>query len=112
MLFLSLALSYGGFTALCLSMHRHYRDLFKRAPSKTVMSGLRSSGYGLLILALLLCVDAFSPSVGAVIWLGLLSAAALLLVAFWAWRPTVATWIAVGATTASTMWLLESGVQW
>ncbi|MET1079873.1 MAG: DUF3325 domain-containing protein [Pseudomonas sp.] len=78
-LLLAAALCYAGMAALCLGMDRHHPQVWARkAPRR--QRGLRLLGWLLLALALWPCLRAWGASVGPVIWFGLLSAAALLLV--------------------------------
>lgn len=107
---LSFALSYGGFAALCLSMQRHHRDLIGKAPSSIIAWSLRLAGYVLLALSIWLCVALSSASVGVVLWLGLLSAAALLLVGLMAWNLRAAAWTGVAAPLAALIFFL-AGIQ-
>ena len=79
-------LAFSGLAALCLAMHRHHRDLFGTGPSLRVQRGLAAVGGVLIALALFACIHLRGGPVGMVLWLGLLSAAALLLVGLLAWR--------------------------
>lgn len=109
MLLAALALSYGGFLALCLSMQRHHRDLFSRAPSRPVAVALRTVGCALLALALWRCITLFSASVGVVIWIGTMSAAALTLVGLLTLKPRLAAWVGMVAPAALAFLLLSLG---
>lgn len=96
---------------MCLSMQRHHRDLFGKIPSKPIAWGLRVLGYALLISSLWLCVNAFGASVGVVVWMGMLSAAGLLLVGLLAWKPKSVPWIGlVGLPLALTVYFMLSGI--
>lgn len=95
MLFLlSFAMAYVAFIALCLSMQRHQRDVFGKALSGRWTIGLRIVGHGLLLAAYLPCMWQAAPSVAVVLWLGIVSAAALLLVAMLAMKARSILWSA------------------
>ena len=61
MLLLAFALSYAGFTAVCLAMERHYAQAFGSVPARAAVIALRTGGYSLLAVALFVCV-ASSPA--------------------------------------------------
>lgn len=85
-LLLGSALCYAGMAALCLGMDRHHQQVWSRkAPLR--QRGLRLLGWLLLAVALWPCIQAWGSSVGVVIWFGLLSAAALVLVLLLPYRP-------------------------
>jgi phosphatidylglycerophosphate synthase len=93
MLFLlSFAMAYAAFTALCLSMQRHQRDVFGKALSGRWTIGLRVVGHSLILAAYLPCMWQTVPSVAVVLWLGIVSAAALLLVAMLALKARSILW--------------------
>jgi hypothetical protein len=73
----ALALGYAGLTALCFGMEQHYRELSSALPARRTVVALRTAGSALLALALLVCIAGFPGSVGFIVWLGLLTAAAL-----------------------------------
>jgi len=89
----TLAVALVGFAALALSMHRHHRDIFGKAPTVPRRLALRIAGWGLLGMSLATCIATFGWAIGLVHWTGLLTAAgmtvALLLAAKPArlWRP-------------------------
>ena len=74
----ALALAYAGMASLCLAMDRHHKQVWGRDASDRARWSLRCAGSLLLALAALPCTEAWGASVGVVAWLGLLSAAALL----------------------------------
>ncbi|MDX3911620.1 MAG: DUF3325 domain-containing protein [Sphingobium sp.] len=108
MLTLSLAMAFSGFTVLSLSVPRHHRDMIGGTPAQATTTALRGVGYALLGLALWPCLTAFGTSVGLILWLGLLSAAALLLVGLLAWRPRLTLQIGLGAMLAPVICLILS----
>lgn len=75
----ALALAWGGFTALSLAMRRH-RHLWRRASSRSVRNILRAGGSLALVAALGICIGPSGWSIGLVLWTGILTAAALLVV--------------------------------
>lgn len=86
LLLLSLTMAYAGFAGWCLSMQRHQRDVLGRTLSACWNTVLRITGYVLLFLTYLLCAMQSGPSVGFLLWVGVLSAGAILLVAMLAWQ--------------------------
>ncbi|MFT4053354.1 MAG: DUF3325 domain-containing protein [Novosphingobium sp.] len=87
MLILSFALAYSGLAMVSLSLQRHYRDLRGVLPSSAMVRGLRLAGYPLAMAAILPCIAACSLTIGIVLWLGMLTGAAVTLVALMAWKP-------------------------
>lgn len=85
-LILGSALCYAGMAALCLGMDRHHQQVWSRK-SPARQRGLRLVGWLLLAIAVWPCVQAWGSSVGVVIWFGLLSAGALVLVLLLPYRP-------------------------
>ena len=88
-LLLGAALCYAGMAALCLAMDRHHRQVWNRTGA-TRQKALRLIGWLLLAVAIWPCVRSWGSSVGVVIWFGLLSAAALVLVFLLPYRPKAA----------------------
>ncbi|MBB2494342.1 DUF3325 domain-containing protein [Aquipseudomonas ullengensis] len=86
------ALCYAGMAALCLGMDRHHRQVWSRTAPRR-QRGLRLVGWLLLAVALWPCIRAWGGSVGVVIWFGLLTGAALLLVWLLPYRPKGAAWL-------------------
>ncbi len=72
-------LAFAGFTLLALAMERHRKQL---APSRQAWRPptrrlLRLGGAGLLVLSVWACIHVWGAATGAVVWFGVLSAAAL-----------------------------------
>jgi hypothetical protein len=82
-----LAGAYAGMAALSLAMDRHAEQVHGRSPRAAWRGALRLLGALLLALAAVPCVRAWGASVGVVVWLGLLSAGALLLVLLLPYAP-------------------------
>ena len=49
---LALSLAYAGFTAVCLAMDRHHRQVFGRPSARRTATLLRALGCALLALAI------------------------------------------------------------
>jgi hypothetical protein len=93
----ALLLCYAGMAALCLAMDRHHAQVWGRDAAPAMRWGLRSIGCLLLAAAAVPCVYGWGASVGAVVWLGFLSAGALLVVGGLSFAPR---WAAVAALAA------------
>lgn len=98
-----LAGAYAGMAALSLAMDRHAEQVHGRGPRAAWRVGLRLLGALLLALAAAPCVEAWGASVGVVVWLGLLSAGALLLVLLLPYAPRAVrplAWVCVAVLVA------------
>lgn len=83
MIWLSLALAYSGFVALCLAMEKHQIELYgKNHANPQRMRALRLLGWLLLFMALIPAVAEYGWAIGSVQWLGALTAGAVIL-ALW-----------------------------
>ncbi|WP_017165440.1 DUF3325 domain-containing protein [Xanthomonas phaseoli] len=76
---LLLALNFSGFAALCLAMDKHQQQLRGRLLGTTRSRQLRVVGWLLLCLTFALAVHAQGWGIGAVLWLGTLTASAAVL---------------------------------
>lgn len=76
----ALTLAIFGFAALALSMHKHHRDVFGAPPTHARRLPLRVAGWVLLGLSFAPCIAQAGWAIGIVLWLGLLTAAALAIV--------------------------------
>jgi len=76
---ISVALAFPGFVALCFGMERHQEDLLGKVLSKSALIAWRCLGTVGLVLALVVCLQAWSVSIGIAAWAGLLTFAAMLL---------------------------------
>ena len=98
MLWLSLAMSYGAFVAIALSMRRH-RAAISELQNLSGTS-LRTNGFALLALAPVPIVRFWDLPIGMVGWIGILSFAALLTALMLAiaprllWAPAAAALVA------------------
>lgn len=95
MIGLGFALSYAGFTGLCLAMERHHAQVSgrHRIPAQRRRL-LRTGGAALLLASPLPCVAAAGWGAGTVLWCGLLTAAALLLALLLPYAPRLAVALA------------------
>ena len=80
-------LCYSGFTALCLSMERHYSDLLAGKPSVQRRRGLKIAGWLLLVIACWLAVATRGWAMGLVEWTAALMGSAVLLVFLMPYKP-------------------------
>ncbi|CAN5325981.1 hypothetical protein BH10PSE18_BH10PSE18_20920 [soil metagenome] len=92
---LAFGLAYAGMAALCLAMDRHHAQVWRRDASPAFRRALQAAGWTLIALAAVPCVRSWGGSVGTVLWLGWLSAAALALVLLLSYRPRLAAAFAV-----------------
>lgn len=83
------ALAFSGFTALALTIDRHYADIHGRGrePSPRLVRRLHVLGWSALLLCWLAQADAQGWPIGTIYWLGVLTAAALAVVAVLSWTP-------------------------
>lgn len=79
-LLLTFILSYLGFASLALAMDRHCKQVCQRVPSQKMRLTLRVIGFTALSAALVASIIHMGWDVGMVLWLGLLTSAALSLV--------------------------------
>lgn len=89
---MALLLSLAGFVALALAMERHHRQVWQRAPSRKQCLLLRCAGVIGLGAALAACVAHAGWATGTVIWLGLMTVAALTVALVLSYRPR---WLAL-----------------
>lgn len=105
------ALCYAGLSALSLAMNRHHQQVLKQAPSQRRTHGLRSTGWALLVLSLVGCMMGWGASVGAVVWFGVVSAAAPVVVLLLPYAPetVVRSTLSAGAVGLLTLaWLVQA----
>ncbi|MDR1463514.1 MAG: DUF3325 domain-containing protein [Azoarcus sp.] len=76
-----------GFAAMCTSMDRHAKQLFRQSPPPTVRRLRALAGAVALLLALAPAIDAYGLSVGIAVWFGFLAIASTLLCLLLAYRP-------------------------
>lgn len=78
MIVLAFLAACAGFAGLAMAMPKHYREVFRSEPSSRVTLTYRISGWLLLSASLVLSLAGTKPSVGAVLWVALLTTAALI----------------------------------
>jgi hypothetical protein len=104
------ALCYAGLSSLCLAMNRHHQQVLKHAPSKRRTGGLRLAGWALLVLSLIGCMAGWGASVGAVVWFGVLAAAALAIVVLLPYAPNAVVGSTISAAAVGLLvlaWLVQ-----
>ena len=87
---LALLMCYAGFTALCLSTHRHHGELLHSKPSPRRRLALRVIGWLLLTVSIWPAVAIAGWGQGLVEWCAVLMLSALLLVLLLPYRPRLA----------------------
>lgn len=97
MLWLSLALCFSGFTALCLSMNRHHQQLFEDPPHRLERWIFRIGGWLTLLLASTPCLLELGPSMGLAFWVAEWSVAAMAVLLLLSYRPQIIIPVALGA---------------
>lgn len=85
--FLAFALAFAGFSAIAASTERHAKQVFGRVPDEGRQRQLSVGGWLLLALSIVPVLAARGPSIGAVLWLGLLTVAAFVIGLLLAYRP-------------------------
>ncbi|HCD05857.1 MULTISPECIES: DUF3325 domain-containing protein [unclassified Methylophaga] len=96
MMLLGTALCYAGMAGLSLAMPRNYSQLNAAKLSARNNFVLRVASIALLIVSLWPVISMWGVVVGIVIWLGLLSVAAVMWVSLLAYWPRLATAKALG----------------
>lgn len=95
---LATLLCYVGFTALCLSMGRHYADVLGGALSTGRSRGLKVIGWGALLVSLWVAMASLSVGQALVQWFAALMSSAVLLVFVMSYWPRLALSLAgIGA---------------
>ncbi|MDP3169417.1 MAG: DUF3325 domain-containing protein [Polaromonas sp.] len=100
--------AFSGFAALSLAMDRHHEDSYGRGMSPGVRRPwLRLAGTVALLLSLAACLVIQGPTQGWVLWLGVLTAGALVLVVVLSYVPRRAASLAAvaGMLGALAAWL-------
>jgi amino acid transporter len=89
MMLISIALlaAFSGFTAICFSMVKHQRDLWKRPLRRQLVLALRIAGTLLLALSWAACAAIWGPGMGTVGWVCCVGLAPIALVFPLAYAP-------------------------
>lgn len=92
---IALALAHAGFWALSLAMERHHEEVFatRRIPPRRALA-LRLAGWGLLALSAPAAFAAAGAVTGAILWCGVLTAAALPCALLLAYAPRLGAGLA------------------
>ncbi|KQP55246.1 iron transporter [Methylobacterium sp. Leaf399] len=88
-LVLNLGLGFAALAALCLSLDRHHREVFRSRPGKRRVVALRLAGWVGIGLSLLLTGHVEGWDLGLVGWIGALTGAAVALVLLLSYRPRI-----------------------
>lgn len=110
MMLLGTALCYAGMAGLSLAMPRHYSKLNAAKLSAGYNQLLRLTSIALLIFSLWPVINMWGLVVGIVVWLGLLSVAAVMWVSLLAYWPRFAAAKAlilafIGLSSCMVLWL-------
>lgn len=108
---LATLLCYVGFTALCLSMSKHYGELLHGKPSIRRSRLLKVFGWSCLVVSLWAALGSTAWGMGLVQWCAALMACALLLVFLIPFRPRLALILAAAGllfspVAAFNQWLI------
>jgi hypothetical protein len=98
---IALLLCFAGFTALCLSMHRHYSDLLGHKLTTGRRMVLKAVGWLSLGLSLWAGVAARGWDIGLVEWFAVLMASAVTLVFMLPYKPRLALVLAASGLLIS-----------
>lgn len=82
---LAFVLLFTGLALLSVGINKHCQALVGRALARSQQYAAQALGAGLLVLALAVCITQWQASVGATLWTGILTFAALTLAATFAW---------------------------
>lgn len=106
MIWISLALCFSGFVALCLSVDRHHEQVLGKRPPVAVRQTLRLAGWLALLAASAPCINLLGISIGLALWAALLSIAALGQVLLLTYAPRLIVPLAFGAPSLTLPLLL------
>ncbi|WHZ21739.1 MAG: hypothetical protein OJF47_000851 [Nitrospira sp.] len=106
MRWIEMALSYNGLLALCLSMPKHYRQVFVQPQSRLKGPLLRLGGWLALSVSLAVGVLRNGWSFGPVEWVGMLAVAGLAIVFLLPFAPRTAALIGVTGLLSAPVILL------
>ncbi|MFJ5444990.1 DUF3325 domain-containing protein [Methylobacillus methanolivorans] len=102
-------LAYAGMAALSLGMQKHYAQLTADAELPSSRKVLfKTLGWSLLAFALLPVIQGWSLAMGLVIWVGLISVAAINVVLVLAYQPRLLAWLGVAVSIALIVLLTAS----
>jgi len=84
---LSFSLTLGGIAGLTAAMSKHQRALFDRTLNGRLSAFTRIAGWLLLVASFAAAMIGWTPTVGAVAWVGLLAAAIMIAAVSVTYRP-------------------------
>ena len=93
----ALSLAYAGLTGLCLSMQRHYRQVFRRDVTGTARTAFLLFGWTCLALSTYPCFIVWGAATGTVAWFGVASAAGFMLAFTMPYAPVAIPILAAAA---------------
>jgi hypothetical protein len=104
------AIAYGGLAAISLTMDRHYADIHGsvKEPDARMRLRLRLLGWLGIALSFAACVAADGWATGSILWFGVLTASALLLMLLLQYAPLTAIRLAMCGYPAA----LLAGMAW
>jgi hypothetical protein len=107
MMLFAISLAFSGFIALCLGMEKHQMDLYgaTRAPART-MQRIGWAGWALIASAFVAAVLARGWAIGAVLWLGAMTLAGIVIT--YGLLPYRPQWVKPAAYAVPTL----AGVLW
>ncbi|WP_066520081.1 DUF3325 domain-containing protein [Sphingobium cloacae] len=88
MTFLAFLAACAAFASLALSMEKHHQDLLKKRPSRRDRRTFRIAGWAGLALSYGLTVMPWGAATGSILWFGLLSLAAAMILLFLSQRSS------------------------
>ena len=104
LLVISLLAAFSGFTAICVSMKKHQRNIWKSPLGRWSVLALRAVGCVSLALSWAACAGAWGPGMGTVAWVCCLGLAPIALVFPLAYAPRPSA-IAGGVAGALAGWM-------
>lgn len=102
----TISAAHAGMAALCLSMERHYKQVFQRAPHLSIQRLLRGSGWLLLALALAYSIETWGAALGPVAWFGVLTAVTGMWIFLLSYQERIALAIAAASLALSLLYPL------
>lgn len=105
---IGLAFAFPGFVALTFGMERHQEELLGKALSQSSLIAWRCIGVAGLGLALAVCLQAWSVSVGVATWFGLLTFAGMMVGMFLTYKAHLLVRVAgLSACLGALIWLCQ-----
>lgn len=103
----ALGAAIAAMTCFALAMDRHHERVYGHAVADRAARMLRVTGWMLLALSIVPCVRGWGASIGAVVWVGCVCAAALAVTPWLTWCPRfVPLTGTIAAAIGLSSWLL------